>query len=79
MTETIKLLADDDTSPVVERLLHREPLLRVDGEHLPDQVLGVVTDVLPPTAAQEPSTLANCVVQPVLGAEEGQGPRQQDV
>ena len=70
---------DDHVSPVVKRLLHREPLLRVDSEHLPDQVLSVVTDVLPPATVQEQPALADRVVQPVLGAEEGEGPRQQDV
>ena len=67
------------SSPVIERLLHSEPLLRVDGEHLSDEVLGVVADVLPPAGAQVQPALADGVVQPVLGAEEGHRAREEDV
>ena len=52
------------SAPVVEGLLDGESLLRAGGEHLPDEVLGVVADVLPAGAVQVQLPLAHSLVQP---------------
>lgn len=57
---------------VVQSLLHRDPLLRAEGQHLPDQVLGVVTDVLPARGVQVQLALTDGLVETVLGSQEGE-------
>ena len=64
---------------VRQRLVYSDPFLRVDPQHLPEQVFGVVADVLPPGGVQAELAGTDTLVQPVLGAQEGQGAGKKDV
>ena len=65
--------------PVVESLLHSDPLLGAEGQHLPDEVLGVVADVLPAGGVQVQLALADGLVESLLGAEEGESAGEEDM
>ena len=65
--------------PVVESLLHGDPVLGAEGEHLPDEVLGVVADVLPSGGVEVQLALAYCLVESLLGPQEGESAGEEDV
>ena len=70
MTDFKGLAPDVNMPGVRDGLVDGEPVLGVDGEHLADEVLGLLADRPPPRAAQVKPAGAHGLVEAVLGAQD---------
>jgi hypothetical protein len=64
---------------VSQSLVDRDPFFKIDSQHFPQKIFGVIADVLPASRVQSKLSRANAFVQPIFGSQKGQSSRKQDV